>query len=101
VIVERLAAMPLLAGERPDPPGVYRALMAMESCGLVRSEWDLSERGPARRVYSLTPAGGECVFRWAETLRRYHASLGALIRLVERAASGKPCGTCCGKRGGR
>ena len=36
---------------------VYRTLRAMEAEGLVVSAWDLSPTGPARRTYSVTPAG--------------------------------------------
>ncbi|MGI8807396.1 MAG: helix-turn-helix transcriptional regulator [Acidimicrobiales bacterium] len=41
---------------------VYRTLRAMESDGLVASAWDASPTGPARRTYTVTPAGRQ----WAE-----------------------------------
>lgn len=37
--------------------GVYHALRRMESDGLVSSEWDFPDTGPARRVYTLTERG--------------------------------------------
>ena len=40
-----------------DPASVYKTLRAMEQDGLVSSEWELSSRGPARRVYALTSDG--------------------------------------------
>ena len=40
-----------------DAGGVYRALRALERNGLVRSEWQASDVGPARRTYYVTPAG--------------------------------------------
>jgi DNA-binding PadR family transcriptional regulator len=38
---------------------LYRALRKLEDEGLVRSDWERSESGPQRRVYSLTPEGIE------------------------------------------
>jgi PadR family transcriptional regulator PadR len=38
---------------------VYRTLRAMEAEGLVASAWDTSPSGPARRTYTVTPAGKE------------------------------------------
>lgn len=40
---------------------VYRTMRAMEAEGLVASSWGSSPAGPARRMYSVTPAGT----RWA------------------------------------
>lgn len=40
-----------------EPGGLYRALRAMEREGLVRSRWERSQSGPARRTYLLTTAG--------------------------------------------
>ena len=45
------------AGTATDTVSVYRALRAMEAEGIVSSTWDVSQRGPARRVYVPTPAG--------------------------------------------
>ena len=45
------------SGTVADTVGVYRALRAMEAEGIVSSTWDVSQRGPARRVYVPTPAG--------------------------------------------
>ena len=42
-----------------DPGALYRALRKLEDEGLVRSDWERSESGPQRRVYSLTPEGIE------------------------------------------
>lgn len=43
----------------PSATQVYRVLRSMEEADLVKSTWDLSERGPARRVYTLTPRGDQ------------------------------------------
>jgi poly-beta-hydroxybutyrate-responsive repressor len=38
---------------------LYRTLRQTEKEGLCKSEWDTSESGPARRMYSITEAGEE------------------------------------------
>jgi DNA-binding PadR family transcriptional regulator len=36
---------------------LYRALILMAEEGLVESSWDAPDKGPARRVYSITTSG--------------------------------------------
>jgi poly-beta-hydroxybutyrate-responsive repressor len=48
---------------------VYRSLRAMEADGLVLSTWDSSPTGPARRIYTVTPAGRQWAATAAATLR--------------------------------
>ena len=76
----------MLAGERPDPTGVYRALRAMEERGFVTSSWDTSERGPARKTYELTPSGHKCLARWICSLSDYHRAVGELLASAKEAA---------------
>lgn len=47
---------------------VYRTLRHMEQAGLVSSMWDTSAAGPARRMYSLTHAGGLFLSNWRSLL---------------------------------
>jgi PadR family transcriptional regulator, regulatory protein PadR len=47
----------------------YRTLRAMEAEGLVISAWDPSPAGPARRNYTVTPAGREWASTASATLR--------------------------------
>lgn len=86
-IVERLAEAPTLAGDRPDPTGVYRALSMMEERGFVTSSWDTSERGPAKRVYELTSQGHKCLARWISSLSDYHRAIGELLENVKKASA--------------
>lgn len=64
-----------------DPGGLYRTLRAMEQEGLVRSWWEPSEAGPARRSYALTDEGREWLHAWAGSLREVRRFLG---RFLER-----------------
>lgn len=45
--------------DHSDPGALYRALRKLEDEGLVQSDWERSDSGPKRRVYSLTAAGVE------------------------------------------
>ncbi len=37
--------------------GMYRVLRALAEEGLIESHWNTPEKGPARRIYNITPAG--------------------------------------------
>jgi DNA-binding PadR family transcriptional regulator len=48
--------------------GLYRHLKLMEKRGVLSSEWDTPDKGPAKRKYSLTEEGKECLSLWMQTL---------------------------------
>jgi DNA-binding PadR family transcriptional regulator len=48
--------------------GLYRHLKLMEKRGVLFSQWDIPDNGPAKRKYSLTEHGEECLQRWMQTL---------------------------------
>lgn len=91
-IAERLANMAPFQGQKPDVSGIYRSLRTMEERGLVAGTWDVSQRGPAKRLYKLTASGRQCLARWVETLRRHHKAVGELLALAAQAVavSGQP-----------
>lgn len=47
-----------------DLPQIYRTLNRLERGGLLAVTTEPSERGPARRVYRLTPAGQTALRTW-------------------------------------
>jgi poly-beta-hydroxybutyrate-responsive repressor len=76
--------------EISDPAGVYKTLRQMEQDGLATSQWELSSRGPARRVYSLSSDGLDLLEAWAHTLeenRRILTSYLDRYRALEPAAA--------------
>ena len=91
-LVKQIADMPILRGRKPDPTGIYRFLKTMEDRGLVNSTWNVSESGPAKRLYKLTPAGKECLYRWIETLEDYQQSIGKLLVTARKVSSPKKVG---------
>jgi PadR family transcriptional regulator PadR len=66
-----LENIPALVGDGADVDlsNLYRLLRGLEGEGLVTSTWDVGGRGPARRVYQLTPAGTRLLEAWAAALR--------------------------------
>jgi PadR family transcriptional regulator, regulatory protein PadR len=77
-----------------DSGGVYRALRNLEKQGLVRSEWLMSEVGPARRTYHLTPSGLDCLDQQVQGLEAVHEVLHLFLdryaRLNERSCARTP-----------
>ncbi len=59
----------------PTTGGLYRSLRTMAEEGLVSSNWSTPERGPARRVYTITEAG-------EQHLEASMPSLASLLRTV-------------------
>lgn len=84
-VVASLSSLPLFAKARPDAPGVYRTLQAFENRGLITGRRRLSKKGPARREYTLTPAGRSCLIHWHKTLASAREELDAVIALVKRS----------------
>ncbi len=70
-------------GERVDMGNLYRALRALEEDGLVASEWDAEAPGPAKRVYSLAPAGERVLADWAAALVRARDRIDGFLRRYE------------------
>ena len=66
---------------------VYRALRQMEGLGLVSSIWDTNSAGPARRMYSLTQAGGLFLQNWLKLLNLHRTTLE---RFLTGLAAGEP-----------
>lgn len=62
-----------------DAGGVYRVLRGLERHGLVRSEWQTSDVGPARRTYSITPEGVACLEARARDLAHTHDALHVFL----------------------
>ena len=79
-LLEQVAALGL---DRVDPGGLYRSLRAMDEEGLVRSSWQPSTTGPARRTYQLTDEGRQWLHAVAGSLADLVRSLEAYHRRYE------------------
>jgi PadR family transcriptional regulator, regulatory protein PadR len=85
-LMERVATFGLAA---MNPGTFYRTLRQMEKDGMVRSSWDTSETGPARRMYSITEAGETYLKYWADSLNQYQKLMDTFFRLYTGRPSQK------------
>ncbi|MGI6206675.1 MAG: PadR family transcriptional regulator [Anaerolineae bacterium] len=76
-LMERLAQDP--NAPEGDPGVLYPLLRRMEAEGLVRSAWDTESKGPARRLYEVTPEGVEYLHAWAVSIRTTRDRLDAFL----------------------
>jgi DNA-binding PadR family transcriptional regulator len=74
-IAKRLEALRIFKGAPPDLAGLYRCLRDLENQGLVAGEWDTPAGGKARRRFSITRDGVDCVRQWGSTLADYAAGI--------------------------
>jgi len=85
-LMERAAAFGF---EAMNPGTLYRTLRQMEKDGVVKSKWETSKGGPARRMYSITEAGEAYLDFWAEALEQYRRNVDTFFRLY----TGRPSRT--------
>lgn len=81
-LLGRMEEVPM-PGPLPDTGAVYRKLRKMEDSGLVVSAWDEQDRGPRKRVYSITAQGSERLDAWVEAMRRRIEVLQGFLDLYE------------------
>ena len=68
------------------PPGmIYRHLRDIEAAGLVVSSWKTEGRGPAKRVYELTPEGEEALALWVRYMEDQALKLTNFIKAYHKA----------------
>jgi len=79
-----LSELPLFAQSRPDAPGVYRTLQAFEQRGLIVGRRRLSKKGPARREYTVTPAGRACLAEWGKVLEAARGEIDDVMAFVQQ-----------------
>ena len=58
-----------------DAGYIYRKLRAMESDGLIVSQWNTQGIGPAKRIYNITPKGFIMLGEWAKSLEQLKNNL--------------------------
>jgi PadR family transcriptional regulator, regulatory protein PadR len=67
--------------EAMNPGTLYRTLRQMEENGVVKSKWETSKGGRARRMYSITDAGEAYLQFWAKSLEQYQRHMDAFFRI--------------------
>ena len=64
-----------------DQGNVYRTLRKLEKENMVKSEWDISTGGPAKRIYSLTDAGEAYLKTCSDSLLQYQSMLNRFFTM--------------------
>ena len=64
-----------------NPGTMYRTLRRMEKNGHVKSEWETSKGGPARRRYYVTEAGEMYLTFWVEGIKHYQQMMDVFFQL--------------------
>lgn len=82
MIAHRLNDVAIFKGNPPNNAGLYRTLKAMETEGMVSSNWDTKGNGPAKRIYVLTDEGRECLRQWVGTLETYSKNLQKTVKFI-------------------
>jgi PadR family transcriptional regulator PadR len=65
---------------KSDTGAVYRALQQLERDKEVKSTWDTSGPGPAKKVYQLTPLGWEKLDGWRKDIEARIENLNYFLR---------------------
>ena len=67
-----------------DHGNFYRILRQLEKDELVTSVWDTSSGGPAKRIYSITSAGEQCLTLWADSMGQYQRMLDQFFHMYSQ-----------------
>ena len=81
----RAALVERFPGYKADPGATYRTLQALEEAGEVAFHWDTDSRGPARKVYTLTPLGWERLEFWRSDIESRLVFLQIFLDHFKRA----------------
>ena len=84
-LARQIGEIPHFLDEAPDVSGVYRMLKSLESRGMVTSDWDFSNEGRPKRLFTITDDGRRCLENWNITLQSYHKAIGALLKTTRKA----------------
>lgn len=64
-----------------DQGNLYRMLRQLEKQDMVKSKWDTSEAGPAKRIYSLTEAGEKYLNTCVNSFEQYQSLLNSFFNM--------------------
>jgi len=81
-LANRLVGLEIFNDSGPDISSIYKTLRVMEKEGLVQSELDIRSGGPAKRCYTLTSEGSQCLRVWIDTLQKYRVQMDRLLDVL-------------------
>jgi DNA-binding PadR family transcriptional regulator len=84
-LTRQIGEIPYFLDTAPDISGVYRMLKTLEKRGMVTSDWDMSQQGRPKRLFTITEVGRQCLQNWVATLQNYHKAIGSLLKTTQQA----------------
>ena len=84
-LAQKVGDIPHFLDDAPDVSGVYRILKTLETRGMVTADWDISQSGRPKRLFTITNAGRQCLEHWVDTLQNYHKTIGSLLKTTQKA----------------
>ena len=81
-LARRIGEIPGFLEEQPDVSGVYRMLKSLESRGMVVSDWEVAKGERAKRNFSITEEGRQCLRHWHQTLLNHRKALDSLLKIT-------------------
>ena len=63
---------------------IYRGLRTMEKNKLIRSTWEDSDKGPKKRLYSITEEGEKTLESWINLIVHRRCRIDIIIDLHEK-----------------
>lgn len=84
-LTRQISEIPGFLDEQPDISGIYRLLKSLESRGMVVSDWATVKGERAKRIFTLTDKGRQCLENWLETLIRHRKAVDALVKTVRKS----------------
>ena len=70
-----------------EAAALYKTLRQLEQNDCVTSEWDVTGKGPAKRVYCLTPHGEDHLVEWITVLDHVARSMTRFVRTAGKPSS--------------
>lgn len=80
-----------------DSGAVYRTLAALEADGEVAGTWDTTGRGPAKKIYHITPHGWERLDYWREDIAYRVRLLTTFLDSAREVQINRPEAASCPK----
>lgn len=82
-LIEKLSGLDYFK-EMPDAGVIYRHLRKLEQEQMIESTLEAGGGGPARKVYSLTEKGRDCLYTWRAGFKNLKKSVDSILKEMEK-----------------
>lgn len=85
-LIERLGKLDYMKNI-PDAGVIYRHLRNLEQEEMIDSELKTGGSGPARKVYSITEKGKDCLLTWNSGLKNLKQTIDGILKEMKSTNS--------------